>query len=457
MTPNEPTSFNPELNKNSLWVPIKAVHIELKTKSVDSNRGGSTNLRMNVETATDKVWIQWQLSAFRIWKEGNMKPFGQSVKVTPKIGQLCNLASSLESSAFNLVGLYKERPEKIVDKQEANQELFQPLTEDEKCLPPEELIRRASISPQFSKALVKHLSTLEDEQLTPLTKALENDLPGLIKNENTCYLVKYIVKSSASLAKRCGILSVSLEQVFTQQHTSRLVFTLCNHSEKFRDLLIASYKSRMKKFVSHLSGAILLSLLINNAEDIGRCKFVLEELRVDRELIKMRYFSRALATYMHRCSQEVLSEIALLLKKSIVYLLHDNYGNYLLQIFYERANGAGMEVCQAALLKIYRKAFVRKYSRFVLLKAVQFGEGEFIGKLLDAVCNDRSTLLTVAQKKVSTAIFFLALAKCQFGLENYLRKVRAFESNMRSDSCWQDQEHFTSHLRKFDFIMDSLP
>lgn len=155
-----------------------------------------------------------------------------------------------------------------------------------------------------------------------------------------------------------------------------------------------------------------MSLLICNSPDLKKFDFIVEELQKTPEVVKNPFFSRSFATYMSKCSGEQLTLIASLLSKNLPFLLQDNYGNYLLQIFYDQKNEAGIEMCNAALKKLYKKVFIRRYSRYVLLKALNDERGPQLSEeLLGLILKDPYTLQNVVLKGFSQELLLLTFAK----------------------------------------------
>ena len=160
------------------------------------------------------------------------------------------------------------------------------------------------------------------------------------------------------------------------------------------------YSAWIIKLVQALPGAVLLSLLICNTDDFELCDFILDELYRDPDVINKRFFGRAFATYMNKCPLDTLDKIADILSKNVVFLLHDNYGNYLLQIFYNRNHKAGISMCEYALKKVAKRAYLRKYCRYVLLKAVVNDQDSwFCQDMVTAVSHDRHTVESILSKK----------------------------------------------------------
>lgn len=280
---------------------------------------------------------------------------------------------------------------------------------------PLEILTEAKLSSGVSKALVKYVQSIKGEQLEAIAKAVNADLQAFIENENTCYLVKTLVKLSDSTMKKVYNFCVhKFDEMLHKIHTCRLVYTTCNHSERFRHLLQINFKSRMMKLLSTLSGANLLSLLICNSKELKDFDFIIEELQKAPEIVKNPFFSRALVTYMNKCSMDSLAVIATVLSKNLPFLLQDNHGNYLLQIFYDRDCKSGVELCNIVIKKLYKKAFIRRYSRFVLLKALQHSVGSRLAEdLLYLVLNDSYTLQNIVLKGFSQELLLLTFAKVE--------------------------------------------
>lgn len=278
---------------------------------------------------------------------------------------------------------------------------------------PLELLTEAKSSSDFSKALVKTIQSKSEEEISEFSKIVNSDIQGFVYNENTCYLVKCLIKMDDSTMKKAYNFVVNkLDELLTSVHTCRLIYTMCNHSERFRELLLLAFKTRMMKLLNTLSGAILLSLLICNYQDLTKFDFIMDELYKNPDIIKTPFFSRAFATYMSKCPMETLDQISTMLSKNLPFLLQDNYGNFLLQIFYDRDSTLGVEMCNQALTRMYKKVFVRRYSRYVLLKALQHKNGGDLAQdLLSLVIKDHFALENILFKKFSQELLMFALAK----------------------------------------------
>ena len=278
---------------------------------------------------------------------------------------------------------------------------------------PLQLLEEAKTSSVISKVLVKCMQYKSAEELEEYAKIVNANIQEHVQNENTCYLVKHLIKVKESTMKKVYNLAANrLDEMLDKVHTCRLVYTMCNHSPRFRDLLLIAFKSKLMKLLGSLSGAILLSLLICNYDDLKHFDFIVNEMQNNPDLIKAPFFSRAFATYMNKCSQETLDLISPMLSKNLPFLLQDNYGNYLLQIFYERDCKPGIEMCNLALKKIYKKAFVRRYTRYVLLKALQHPSSSQIAtELLSLLAKDPQCFESILLKKFSQELLLLALAK----------------------------------------------
>src|SRR5690606_12157918 len=86
----------------------------------------------------------------------------------------------------------------------------------------------------------------------------------------------------------------------------------------------------------------------------------------------------------------------------------------LLQIFYDRNSELGVQMCNQALLKMYKKVFIRRYSRYVLLKALQHKDGSSLAEdLLFLVTKDAYALEGILFKNFSQELLMMSLAKVQ--------------------------------------------
>lgn len=274
-----------------------------------------------------------------------------------------------------------------------------------------EQLDQARSNPSYSKVLVKALQMMDSTRLEVYVAEIKKDFLTYVSNENTCYIVKCLAKRSDLIVNLSKILIFkSLDTMLEKVHTCRLVYTLCIYSERFRESLLFTLKGTFIKMISTLQGAILISLLVSNMKDFKKCKFIEAELSRDHDLVQKNYFCRAFTSYMHRCPEDVLTKIALIFESNLSYLLNDNFGNYLLQIFFERDCPEGMEMCKSNLLKTYRKSLIRRYSRYVLLKALQkAGSEQFSEAILEKLVQDSSALVAVCRNNFSHHLMILAL------------------------------------------------
>lgn len=328
-------------------------------------------------------------------------------------------------------------------KDDENVELIQFRGKD-----PKTLLAQSSLSSQNSKNLISYVGTLQEEEVAPFVEEIIKDLKRYIEDPNTCYVIKYLIKSSDVLCNVCSKFISVPDGLLEKEHTKKLIYTLSNHYPKFRDMLTRTFKVRPLKYVTTLPGAILLSLVMSNTPDISSCEFIYKELKNNPDLVKTDYFSRALATYMQRCPKSQLEDISKLFEQNIQSLMHDNFGNYLLQIFFDRNCISGIEMTEAAILKIHKKVFLRKYSRFVLLRAIQRCNQPFLLSLLDLVLTDKTLLQSILPKTVSASLLLYCIAQCpsillkaQFLTTGVLKDEFKPEDCCKSFDFFQELDH----------------
>lgn len=419
-----------------------------QARSNSLNLESCSNYRFNRETKIMKECRAKKLfaSLMSSYKKGS--GFKGSQKNSKNLGSMVEEFSSLNTvesltDSSQLTGYFsqklkpfvripkeekldEENPVDLTKKGEA-EELVDDKLEEKIIRLPLETLEEAKSSSSLSKALVKVMQSKKDDELAPIVKIINSNLQGYIENENTCYVVKFILKRNETTMKKThNLVGNKLEEMLFTVHTCRLVYTMCNHSQRFRDLLLLTFKSKLLKLLGTVSGAILLSLLISNTPDITNFDFMLQELRKNPEVIKTPYFSRAFATYMTKCSMETLREISKLLTKHFSFLLQDNYGNYLLQIFYERDCQAGIDCCNQILKKMSRRAFLRKYCRYVLFRALEHRAGSNLAReLLEIATEEPTSIESVLFKKFSQELLLFTLSKVdtKCHLKVFLEKI----------------------------------
>ena len=325
---------------------------------------------------------------------------------------------------------------------------------------PKDTLSSSKDSSDVSKSLIKYLQGATKEQISPYIGFIVQDMQNYLMNTNTCYVIKHLIKVDAQFKDRAAeICAADLEDLLENQHSCRVIFTLCNNSDLFREFLLFYFKTRLNKVISTLSGAVLLSLFIHNEQEEEKYSFIFDALEENNDLIRAEFFGRAFATFMNKCSVKKLDDISCIFARFVHYMLHNNYGNYLLQIFYERGCEAGKKMCEDALRRIYKKAFVRKYSRYVLLKAINCDKtGEFTQNMTDLIFQDQPVVISIVQKKLSSVILLLCLAKLERSsrLPKYLAHLRYLKPKLITSKYNVAALEFYKDLRKIESALQGV-
>lgn len=291
----------------------------------------------------------------------------------------------------------------------------------------EDVLRRAQEDERVSYGFVKSIQLLEESVQKKLEEELLRNMRVYIMDRNVSYYVKHLMKVKEALREKVSKIAISnLSDMLSTSHSSRIVYALYKGSASFRHQIDFQIKCNLILIVQKLAGAVLVSLMISLTDDLTKLSFIVDAVRDNPEILKMKYFSRAFATYLNRCSNESLDAIVPYLLKHVQFLLHDNFGNYLLQILFDRNSKTGTVACKAALLKIHKKVLLRKYSRYVLLKAVVHDStGEFCKELAEKLFKDPSGIQSIILKKVSNSVLLLCLSKIEDKkkIEQYLGKI----------------------------------
>ena len=287
----------------------------------------------------------------------------------------------------------------------------------------DQAIERGSVS----KEIVHTLDALAEEDTKDLAKELCLNIDKYIDNKNTCFIVKTICRNDDRLAKACGMYILPrLSECLKNASICKLTYTLCIHSKVFRENLLVMFRNDLVELLSTLEGAVLVSLLIDNTKIIEFCSLIYSKLKADPGILKKGFFCRAFASYMKRCQEEKLVDIAKILEQHINFLLRDKFGNYLLQIFFIRQCKFGMEMCKRAMIKYCQKTLNRKHSRYVLYIALLRKEiDEFPENLIEAVISNQELLEKAVCNRFSSCLILFALAKAyQYRMNDFSHRIR---------------------------------
>lgn len=288
-----------------------------------------------------------------------------------------------------------------------------------------ESLKLAKESSICSKNLVRFLQlSSSNGDKEGIATLVEKDLSTCISNENFCNLLKYLTKVNERVREAAADFAThNLATMLAEIHSSRLLFSLCDLSESFRNGLRSKCQTQLEVMLSSLQGAILLSLLISRTDNMANFRFMIKAVCDKPHLIGLKYFGRAFSFYMFRCSDGDLEKLARVFKNHVLHLMNDNYGNFLLQIFYDRNCLYGMQMCQEALKTSTKKALIRKYCRYVLYKAIlNDTNGGLSIQLVLSACSSIKFLQVVLSQRQPTAILLLALSKIR---EKHLRESYA--------------------------------
>ena len=393
---------------------------------------------------------------------------GLTDNVVEKVRKEENKVSNVSSSRqFSLCEYYKEMCWKFLSnvKQRevemlADAEIKENDPNDESSQfdfrSPEISLELAKGNINISRNMLRYMQEVSQEVLTTYEHYIVRNINELVLNNSTCCLMKHLIKVSEKVRQAATELcEFSMEDLMDVHHTSRFVYALCNCSEDFRQYLYFFYKTKLSKIISKLPGAVLLSILLHNEKEIEKYDFILDEMRANPFIAKMEYFGRGFVTFMSKCSEATLEIVVDLLSKTAVSSIFTNYGNYMLQVFYERNCLSGIKLCEMTLLKILKKAFIRKYSRFVLFKAVDYDtNGDFIRPILEGVFEDSHIILDIIKKKVSSGILLFCLAKLEGStlLLAYIKKLKKVRSGYKKNFRRANEimDEFFNELNKLE-------
>lgn len=296
-------------------------------------------------------------------------------------------------------------------------------------MPIADIFRNAMYNDSVSVDLISKLETLDEQDFESLVQEISASVDVYIENVNTCFVIKSLCRRHERVALLCcGYIFNHLQACLALTHTSRLVYTLCSHCQVFRDKLLKELNRDLLSMISSMQGAILVSMLIENIPSVDQCVRFYIELKNDSNLLRDPFFCRALSTFMEKCSDSLLTKIAALIEAQINYLLSDDFGKYLLKIFFDRKSSVGICMCERALIGLGNEAFTCENRRYVLYKALMYEYScNFAERIIGKVAFSAYSLDQIVPCKVANLMLLLALSRTSPSTAQYFAvKIRKY-------------------------------
>lgn len=242
----------------------------------------------------------------------------------------------------------------------------------------------------------------------------------MISDRFANYVLQYLLEMDEEIARRVGLRILSDFFFFAQdEYGSRTMQKLASVSADYCCHLLSLYNMSFDLLISTITGSILLSKLVALAqkeEDLG---FLISKIRDDREYLRSAGFNRALSVLVDRCSDQMLADLFDLLQAHIWTLVNDKFGNYVLQVIYERGRRPeavtrlASDLILAECLKNIGGLVTRKYPKFLLIRIIELdADGSFSDQAVRLLCSaDLSLARSLFERKESKMILMLLLTR----------------------------------------------
>ena len=259
-----------------------------------------------------------------------------------------------------------------------------------------------------------YLTSLNKKELEGVVRYFLRYIPKLCKDKNANYVIQYMIESNSYMKKSVqDLLMNNFLKYAENEYGSRVIQKISILDKEFMIKTLEKFGQNFDRLIENITGSILISKLIANCDDNTVSDFILDILEKNKEYLKKAYFNRMLSTLVNCCSEDVLDRIINNIHAYIWLLMNDKFGNYLLQLFFERKNKKAMDLVYLNCLQNSNLLFIKKYPKFLLIKILEKYQvdQDFLKDLVRSVLEEgKPVMVPILQRRDSSYLFLLTIA-----------------------------------------------
>ena len=292
---------------------------------------------------------------------------------------------------------------------------------------PAELVDLSKAGREESLKAQSYLKTLSPDQLDVYAKHFEPQLDVLMTNKFANYVVQHLL--TVHPPTLTAVEQVSLAKFATlvnDEYGSRTMQKACQNNPGYVSRAMASFMTNFESLISTIAGSIFLCKLVSSTNSKTDHRLPLEPLKLKKEHLQNSYYTRVLSTIAGICDEEILAQIVELVSDNMWHLMNDKFGNYLVLVFFDRNQQAGIKLVTDTCLKNSSNLVSRKFPKFVLLRLLRAKQHEpFVRELAEQIVTQPlDSLLSYIGRKENVAVFLLIVGRLSpMLIEKYLKPL----------------------------------
>ena len=311
---------------------------------------------------------------------------------------------------------------------------------------PADLLRLAMSCQENSKKVEAFLKVADQLTIDQCEEEFLKFVSKMITDPFGCYIASVLVERSTRYRKGCEDHCLDqIETLASDKNAVKVMQNLAAFSGRFCQCFLAFFKKNYDELINSMESVLLLNKVILNLEKEEDLIFLLDDIETNFKESGFGHpeLLRILSSLMERLTGSNLSRLVRVLKPHIWWLIDDKIGNYVVQnMFVDYWTSMG--ILRKVVFSSPKLLFIRRYRRFVLLKALQTpGNEDFFAHVLKCISDSKDDLGIIFRREPSTfLLLWVTLRSSDFSLLKSLRqKVSAIQQkrgNLKTEQYFQD-------------------
>lgn len=323
---------------------------------------------------------------------------------------------------------------------------------------PKDLLQLAMSSQENSKNIEAFLKVADQSTIDRCEDEFLKIVSTMITDPFGCYIASVLVERSASYRKGCEDHCLDqIDSLVTDKNAVKVMQNLAEFSGRFCQFFLAYFKRNYDALINSMESVLLLNKVILNLEKEEDLIFLLNDIETNFKESDFGHpeLLRILSSLMERLTGSNLTKLVRVLKPHIWWLIDDKIGNYVVQNMFV-AYWASMGGLRKVVFSSPKLLFIRRYRRFVLLKALQTpGNEDFFAHILKWLCESKDDLSIIFRREPSTfLLLWVTLRSKDFSLLQSLRQKISIIHHKRG--YLKNEQYFREFLDALDTHISHL-
>lgn len=323
---------------------------------------------------------------------------------------------------------------------------------------PADLLRLAMTCQEDSKKIEAFLKVADQPTIDQCEEEFFKFLSKMITDPFGCYIASVLVERSTRYRKGCEDHCLAqIDSLVNDKNAVKVMQSLAAFSSRFCRFFLAYFKKNYDALINSMESVLLLNKVILNLEKEEDLIFLLDDIEANFKESDFGHpeLLRILSSLMERLTGSNLSRLVRVLKPHICWLIDDKIGNYVVQNMFA-AYWTSMGILRKVVFSSPKLLFIRRYRRFVLLKALQTpGNEDFFAHILKCLSDSKDDLGIIFRREPSTfLLLWVILRSSDFSQLKTLRQKVSAIQNKRG--YLKTEQYFSDFLNALDTHMSHL-